>query len=70
MPLTRRAREISAFVTFDGLYQYLVMPFGMKNTPATFQRMINAVISELEGCDAYIDDMIVSVTCENNMPSS
>ena len=31
----------------------------MKNAPATFQRMINTVISGLEGCDAYIDDVIV-----------
>ena len=32
VPLTQRAREISAFVTPSGLYQYKVMPFGMKNT--------------------------------------
>ena len=39
--LTQRAREISAFVTPSGLYQYKVMPFGMKNATATFQRMVN-----------------------------
>ena len=59
VPLTERAKEISAFVTLDGLYQYLVMPFGMKNAPATFQRMINTVISGLDHCDAYMDDVIV-----------
>ena len=59
VPLTRRAKEISAFVTPDGLYQYTVMPFGMRNAPATFQRMINRVISGLDGCRAYIDDVIV-----------
>ena len=59
VPLTTRAREISAFVTPDGLYEYTVMPFGMKNAPATFQRMINQVIMDLEGCQAYIDDVIV-----------
>ena len=37
IPLTERAKEISAFVTPDGLYQYKVLPFGMKNSPATFQ---------------------------------
>ena len=36
VPLTQRAREISTFVTPSGLYQYKVMPFGMKNAPATF----------------------------------
>ena len=59
VPLTERAKEISVFVTPDGLFQYKVMPFGMKNSPATFQRLINQVISGLTGCDAYIDDVIV-----------
>ena len=35
------------------------MPFGMKNAPATFQRMMNDVISGLVGCSAYIDDIVV-----------
>ena len=35
------------------------MPFGMKNAPATFQRMVNGVIRGLEGCDAYIDDLVI-----------
>ena len=59
VPLTDRAKEISAFVTPDGLYQYKVMPFGMKNSPATFQRLVNIVISGLDSCDAYIDDAII-----------
>ena len=59
IPLTDRANEISAFVTPDGLYQYKVMPFGMKNSPATFQRLINGLISDLDGCKAYIDDAII-----------
>ena len=44
IPLTHRAKEISAFVNPDGLYQYKVTPFGMKNSPATFQRLINMII--------------------------
>ena len=59
VPLTERAKEISAFVTDDGLFQFKVMPFEMQNSPATFQRLINQVISGLTGCDAYIDDVIV-----------
>ncbi|KAK3095181.1 hypothetical protein FSP39_011146 [Pinctada imbricata] len=59
VPLTERAREISAFATPDGLYQYKVMPFGMKNAPATFQRMIHLLLNHLEGCEAYIDDVII-----------
>ena len=59
VPLTERAVEISAFVTPDGLYEYKVMPFGMKNSSATFQRLMNRVIFDLEGCDVYIDDLII-----------
>jgi len=35
--LGERAKEISAFATPDGLFQYEGMPFGMRNAPATFQ---------------------------------
>ena len=59
IPLTPRAKEISAFATPRGFYQYTVMPFGMKNAPATFQRLVNSLISDLDGCEAYIDDIVV-----------
>ena len=58
VPFTERAKELSAFVTPSGLYQYKVMDFGMKNSPATFRRLINSVTSGIDGCDAYIDDAI------------
>ena len=45
IPLTERA---SAFVTPEGLYQYRVMRFGMQNAPATFQRMINQIVGDIE----------------------
>ena len=68
VPLTDRAKEISAFVTPDGLFQYKVAPFGMKNSPATFQRLINNVIAGLDGCEAYIDDIIIySDTWEDHL---
>ena len=35
------------------------MPFGMKNASATFQRMINHLLCDLDHCEAYIDDVIV-----------
>ena len=59
VPLTDRAKEISPFVTPDGFYQYKVMPFGMKNAPASFQCLINKFIVDPEGCEAYIDDVII-----------
>ena len=59
IPLTDRAKKISASVTPDGFYQYKVMHFGMKNSPATFQRLINGLISDLDDCKAYIDTAII-----------
>ena len=50
VPSTQRASEVSAFVTPSGLYQYKVMPFGMKNAPLTFQRMVNN-IRDIDLCD-------------------
>ena len=42
-------------------FEYIVMPFGMKTTPATFRRMIcDSVLQGLESfADAYIDDVEV-----------
>ena len=67
-PLSEEAREISAFTTPRGLYQYKVMPFGMKNSGATFCRMMGKVILNLEGTVVYIDDLCVySDNWENHM---
>lgn len=35
------------------------MPFGITNAPTIFQRMVNALVGDLEGVSAYIDDIIV-----------
>ncbi|XP_071818156.1 uncharacterized protein [Apostichopus japonicus] len=60
VPLSHTAREKSAFITPFGLFEYLVMPFGMRNAPATFQRLVDNV---LQGCEefamAYIDDIVI-----------
>ncbi len=52
VPLTSRAKELSAFVTPDSFLQYTVMPFGVRNAPATFQQLVNRVLSGLIGCEA------------------
>ncbi len=59
MPLTERAQEISAFIVPSGLFSYKVMSFGLRNAPATFQRLMNQVISGLRGCAVYLDDFVV-----------
>ncbi|XP_021812766.1 uncharacterized protein LOC110755794 [Prunus avium] len=54
-------REHTAFITDKGLYCYNAMPFGLKNTRATYQRLVNKIFSELIGTtmEVYVDDMLV-----------
>lgn len=59
VPLTPRAAEISAFVTPGNLLEYTVMPFGLRNAPATFQRLMNTVLAGISDCEAYLDDIVV-----------
>ena len=59
IPMSERASEVSAFITPTGLYSYKVMPFGLRNAPATFQRLMNRVIGDMSGCAVYLDDVVV-----------
>ena len=53
--------ENTAFVTNEGHYEWLVMPFGLKNAPATFQRIIQKILGNLiyRGAINYLDDIII-----------
>ena len=41
------SQEKTAFITHQGLYEFKVMPFGVMNPPAVFQRLIHTVLSRL-----------------------
>uniref|UniRef100_A0A2N9EZ43 Uncharacterized protein n=1 Tax=Fagus sylvatica TaxID=28930 RepID=A0A2N9EZ43_FAGSY len=62
--------EKTAFITPRGIFCYKVMPFGLKNAGATYQRMITKMFSSQLGktVEVYIDDMVVkSVYAEDHL---
>lgn len=62
--------EKTAFSTDHGHYEFLRMPFGLKNAPSTFQRMINEILKDFinKTCLVYMDDVIIfSTTLDEHM---
>ncbi len=59
--LTPQARQAAAFCSRKGLFAWNVMPFGLCNAPATFQRLMDRVLAGMqwEICLVYLDDIIV-----------
>ena len=58
--LSQEARVKTAFATHSGLFQFRVMPFGLCNAPATFERLMDRVLQGLRWsrCLVYLDDII------------
>ena len=58
--LSQEARAKTAFATHSGLFQFRVMPFGLCNAPATFERLMDRVLQGLRWsrCLVYLDDII------------
>ena len=61
MSVRRSDRWKTVFACADGLFQYRRVPFGVRNTPAMFQRMMNEMLGSLRWVCAlvYIDNVIV-----------
>ena len=61
-------QEKTSFVTSQGLFCYKVMPFGLKNAGATYQRLINKMFARQIGrnVQVYMDDMLVKSRWEED----
>ena len=73
VPLEDSSKPITAFTVPErGLFQFKVLPFGLHNAPATFQRLMDEVLREEMGtkCFCYLDDIVlVSETYEEHLSS-
>jgi hypothetical protein len=61
-------QEKTSFITSRGLFCYKVMPFGLKNAGATYQRLMNRTFHDQIGrnVEVYVDDMLVKSKEEDN----
>ena len=61
IPMKKEDQEKTSFITHQGLYCYNVMPFGLMNTGATYQRFMNFIFKKDIGktIEVYVDDLIV-----------
>ena len=61
VPMHPESIEKTAFVSHAGSYEFLIMPFGLKNAPSMFQRLMSNVLAGLSQkvCMDYIDDILV-----------
>uniref|UniRef100_A0A2N9GFJ3 Reverse transcriptase domain-containing protein n=1 Tax=Fagus sylvatica TaxID=28930 RepID=A0A2N9GFJ3_FAGSY len=66
--LSTEDHEKTAFITPLGVYCYKVMPFGLKNAGATYQRMVTKMFKDQIGrtMEIYIDDMVVKSKLSQN----
>ena len=58
--MSPEAKRKAAFVTNEGLFQFRMMPFGLCNAPATFERLMDRVLCGMRWsrCLVYLDDVI------------
>ncbi len=61
MVMDESSIQKTAFVTKYNQYEFVRLPFGLKNAGVTFQRLMNKVLQDLIGkcCFVYIDDIVV-----------
>ena len=58
IPIVEEDRRKTAFITPRGQFEFCVMPFGLCNAPATYQRAIDNVLKNATHSEPYIDDTL------------
>ena len=58
--LHEESRQLTAFVTHEGVFRYRRCCYGMRSLPSCFQKMMETILRGLPGTQVYLDDVIVS----------
>jgi hypothetical protein len=69
--LKKEDKEKTSFITPYVVFCYQVMPFGLKNAGATYQRMMQNCLGSQIGCNiqVYIDDVVITIRKEESLIS-
>jgi len=59
LPLSKEARQLTAFVTHEGVFQFVRLPFDLATGPSAFQRIVSVIIDGIDGCANILDDILV-----------
>lgn len=59
VPLHPESRDLTAFITHEGLYRFKRVCFGLASAPAAFQSMMSRILRNCPGVLFYIDDVII-----------
>ncbi|XP_046802727.1 uncharacterized protein K02A2.6-like [Lucilia cuprina] len=60
MQLDDESKKIMVINTPAGLFQYQRLPYGVASAPAIFQKYVEQLLTGIEGCGNYLDDIIIS----------
>nr|XP_025635645.1 uncharacterized protein LOC112729699 [Arachis hypogaea] len=69
IPMHRPDEDKTAFITPGGTFCYKVMPFGLKNAGATYQRLMSKIFRDLIGrtVEVYVDDVLAKTTRSDDL---
>jgi hypothetical protein len=67
--MSRDDEEHTAFITVDGLFCYVAMPYGLKNALPTFVRAMHKTFDDLirDLIEVYVDDIVVKIKSRTSL---
>jgi len=59
IPMPDQDKDLTSFITPSGYFRFKVMPFGLSNASATFNRMMIVLLRDLSNTDSFIDHIVI-----------